>query len=55
MTKQWHGGKGSSYRLTDSDAYAKNWTRIFDSGKEWPDFPLPDNPDPKPVDPKGEE
>lgn len=44
MSNKWHGGKGSRYRPTDSDAYAGNWTRIFNGGKEWPDFPLPDNP-----------
>lgn len=44
-TGKWHGGKGSAQRpLTDSDAYSKNWARIFNDGKEWPDFPIPDNP-----------
>jgi hypothetical protein len=30
---KWHGGKGSTYRNTDSDAYAKNWERIFNDVK----------------------
>ena len=31
MDKKWHGGKGSSPRKIDSDAYSKNWDRIFNS------------------------
>lgn len=30
---KWHGGKGSSFRVTDSDAYSKNWERIFNDVK----------------------
>lgn len=30
---KWHGGKGSAMRpSTDSDAYSKNWDRIFNGG-----------------------
>jgi hypothetical protein len=28
---KWHGGKGSQPRPVDTDAYAKNWTRIFNN------------------------
>lgn len=38
----WHGGKGSSYRPTNSDAYAKNWDKIFNG--EYRDDQLSDNP-----------
>jgi len=41
---KWHGGKGSIYRPTDSDAYADNWTKIFNG--EYQDDQLPDNPFP---------
>ena len=44
MTEKWHGGKGSRPRpLTDSDAYAKNWEKIFNN---------PVKPTKKPVDKK---
>ena len=34
-------GKGSKPRpITDSDAYSKNWDRVFNDGKEWPDNPV---------------
>ena len=29
MTKQWHGGKGSQQRKSDTKAYADNWDAIF--------------------------
>ena len=28
-TDQWHGGKGSRSRVTNSDAYRDNWDKIF--------------------------
>ena len=32
MSEKWHGGKGDRPRpVTDSDAYSKNWERIFNS------------------------
>lgn len=40
---KWHGGKGSSPRpLVDTDAYTKNWDRIFNG--EYSDDQLSDNP-----------
>lgn len=51
MAEKWHGGKGSIYRPTDSVVYSRNWSKIFGDGREWPDFPLPDNPDEKPPEP----
>jgi hypothetical protein len=33
MTSKWHGGKGSDPRPVDTDAYSKNWERIFNNGK----------------------
>jgi|TARA_B110000483_G_C17668595_1_gene340903 hypothetical protein len=35
MTKQWHGGKGSTRRNSDDNAYADNWEKIF--GKKKPE------------------
>jgi len=29
--EKWHGGKGSVYRKVDSDAFSKNWDKIFNS------------------------
>ena len=30
---KWHGGKGSTFRPVDPDAFATNWDRIFNNGK----------------------
>jgi len=29
MSKQWHGGKGSTPRSTNDEVYRSNWDRIF--------------------------
>jgi hypothetical protein len=35
MTKQWHGGKGSSRRSTaNNTAYEDNWDKIFGKKKK---------------------
>ncbi|MGY8864310.1 MAG: hypothetical protein ACKVJK_01640 [Methylophagaceae bacterium] len=34
MTKQWHGGKGSQQRKSDTKAYADNWDAIFGKKEE---------------------
>ena len=31
MTDKWHGGKGDRLRHVDSDAYSRNWEKIFNN------------------------
>jgi hypothetical protein len=39
---KWHGGKGSQPRPVDTDAYAKNWSRIFNHSIEHDKCGTPD-------------
>ena len=32
--QQWHGGKGSSNRISDTKSFQSNWDRIFGNKKE---------------------
>jgi hypothetical protein len=34
MTKQWHGGKGSTPRSSNKQKYAENYDKIFKNNKE---------------------
>jgi hypothetical protein len=34
MTKQWHGGKGSTPRSANKQKYAENYDKIFKNNKE---------------------
>ena len=34
MTKQWHGGKGSAQRTTNTKQFADNWDRIFNKTED---------------------
>ena len=43
--KKWHGGKGSVYRVVDTDAYSKNWDRIFNNGVDLEEHPNCGTPD----------
>jgi hypothetical protein len=34
LSKQWHGGKGSTRRPENSKQYADNWDKIFKKGED---------------------
>ena len=47
MTKQWHGGKGSSVRPTDKQSYNDNFDAIFGKKKKTEDNDKTKNKDKK--------